>query len=156
MRWQRGILDRAHPRFLVGVSGIGVNADGTLILARHRFGTPEWRHLGGFIERGESLQQALQREIREETGWDIEVGPILEASTGHHWPRVEVVYAYRIVGGRLALSGELLEVRAFPATRLPPVRADHRGIVERHASAALAWARERRDPATIDVREVTT
>ncbi len=151
-RWQRFILDRAHPRFLVGVNGVGVNADRTVILARHRFGTPAWRHLGGFIERDESLPEALAREIREETGWEIEVGPLLEASTGHHWARVEIVHAYRVVGGTKRLSVELLEVAAFPLDRLPPLRADHRGILERHAETAIAWARGRRDPATIDIR----
>lgn len=149
VRWQRRILDRANPRFLVGVNGIGVDPDGALILARHRFGSPQWRLLGGFIERDESFQDALRREIREETGLEIEVGPILEANTGHRWARIEVVYAYRVVGGRLAPSGEIAEVGAFDASRLPELRADQRGVVERHAAAAWAWARERREPATI-------
>ncbi len=151
VRWQRRILDRAHPRFLVGVNGVGATDDGKVILARHRFGSPEWRLLGGFIAREESLQDALRREIREETGLEIEVGPLLEANTGHRWARVEIVYAYRVVGGRLALTSEVLEVSAFPPSQLPPVRADQRGLVERHAEAAVSWARARRDPATIGV-----
>ncbi len=149
--WQRRILDRAHPRFLVGVNGLGVGPDGAVILARHRFGAPAWRLLGGFIQRDESLQEALRREIHEETGLEIEVGALLEANTGHRWARVEIIYAYRAVGGHVALTGELLELRAFPPDELPAMRADHRGIVERHATAAWAWARERRDPATIAV-----
>ena len=149
VRWQRRILDRAHPRFLVGVNGIGVTESGDVILARHRFGSPQWRLLGGFIGRDESFQDALRREIREETGLEIEVGPLLEANTGHRWARVEIVYAYRVVGGVLALTGEVLEVASFPPAQLPAVRADQRGIVERHAAAAAAWARGRVDPATI-------
>ncbi len=148
VRWQRRILDRAHAKFLVGVNGIGVDPHGAVILARHRFGSPQWRLLGGFIQPGSSLQENLRREIREETGLEIEVGPILEANTGHRWKRVEVIYAYRAVGGRLAPTSEVLEVRAFAPDRLPDVRADHRGLVERHAAGAWAWARDR-DPATI-------
>jgi 8-oxo-dGTP pyrophosphatase MutT (NUDIX family) len=146
---QRRILDRAHARFLVGVNGLGIGAGGTVILARHRFGAPQWRLLGGFIARDESLQDALRREIREETGLAIEVGPILEANTGHRWSRVEAIYPYRVVGGRATLSEELLELREFAPDALPAMRADHRGIVERHFAAASAWARDRRDPATI-------
>lgn len=151
VRWQRRILDRAHPRFLVGVNGVGATPDGRVILARHRFGSPQWRLLGGFIRRDESFPDALRREIREETGLDIEVGPLLEANTGHHWARVEVVHAYRVVGGRLELTEELHEVRSFPRTELPPMRADHRGLVERHAALACEWARGRPGRATIQV-----
>lgn len=147
--WQRRILDRAHPHFLVGVNGVGVTADGQVILARHRFGSPQWRLLGGFIAREESLQDALRREIREETGLETEVGPLLEANTGHRWARVEIVYAYRVTGGRLALTNEVIEVAAFAPMQLPAVRADQRGLVERHAASAAAWARGRADPATI-------
>lgn len=147
--WQRRILDRAHSRFLVGVNGVGVGPDGRVILARHRFGSPQWRLLGGFIGREESFQDALRREIREETGLEIEVGPVLEANTGHRWARIEVVYAYRVTGGRLAPTGEILEVRSFAPGQLPEIRADQRGIVDRHAEAAWAWARERAEPATM-------
>jgi 8-oxo-dGTP pyrophosphatase MutT (NUDIX family) len=148
---QRRILTTAHPRFLVGVNGLGVGPSGTVVLARHRFGAPQWRLLGGFIARDESLQDALRREVAEETGLRIDVGPVLEANTGHRWARVEVIYAYRIVGGSVTLSEELLELREFPPDGLPAMRADHRGIVERHLAAAVAWARERHDPATIAV-----
>jgi ADP-ribose pyrophosphatase YjhB (NUDIX family) len=133
------------------VNGLGVGPAGTVILARHSFGAPQWRLLGGFIQRDESLQDALRREIAEETGFRIEVGPILEANTGHRWARVEAIYAYRVIGGRAALSEELLELREFSPDTLPPMRADHRGIVERHFGTAVAWARGRRDPATIAV-----
>src|SRR5712692_10914648 len=85
VRWQRRILDRTQPRFLVGVVGLGVTSRGEVILARHRFGSPRWRFLGGFLSRRESLEDALSREITEETGLRIEIGPLLEASTGFRW-----------------------------------------------------------------------
>lgn len=147
--WQRRILDRANPRFLVGVNGVGVDGSGRVILALHRFGSPRWRLLGGFIHRRESLPDALRREIGEETGLEIEVGPLLEANTGFRWARIEIVYGYRLTGGRVVASSELDEVRAFSPTDLPPLRADQRGLVDRHAATVWAWARDRADPATI-------
>jgi 8-oxo-dGTP diphosphatase len=144
VRWQRRILDRTQSRFLVGVVGLGVDPNGHVILARHRFGAPEWRFLGGFLSPRERLQDARAREVREETGIEIEVGPILEANQGYRWQRIELVYAYRPLGGTERLSQELIEVRAFDPADLPDVRADQRGIIERRASAAAEWARSKR------------
>lgn len=141
VRWQRRILDRTQPRFLVGVVGLGVDPNGRVILARHRFGAPQWRFLGGFLVPGERLEDALTREVREETGLEIEVGPILEANPGYRWQRVELVYAYRPRGGAERLSEEVIELRAFDPAELPDVRADQRGLIERHAARAAEWAR---------------
>lgn len=144
VRWQRRILDRTQPRFLVGVVGLGIDPRGHVILARHRFGAPEWRFLGGFLSPRERLEDGLAREVREETGIEIEVGPVLEANQGFRWQRVELVYAYRPIGGVERLSEELVEVRAFDPADLPDVRADQRGIIERRAASAAEWAKSRR------------
>jgi 8-oxo-dGTP pyrophosphatase MutT (NUDIX family) len=144
VRWQRRLLDRTQSRFLVGVVGLGVDPSGHVILARHRFGAPEWRFLGGFLSPRERLEDALAREIREETGIEVEVGPILEANQGYRWQRVELVYAYRPVGGAERLSEELVELRAFDPSDLPDVRADQRGIIERRTAQAAEWAQRRR------------
>lgn len=38
----------------------------------------EWSLPGGLLELGESLQDAVRREIKEETSLDIDVGPVIE------------------------------------------------------------------------------
>jgi ADP-ribose pyrophosphatase YjhB (NUDIX family) len=143
VRWQRRFLTAAHDRFLVGVVGLGVDHQGHVLLARHRFGAPQWRFLGGFLAKRERVEEALAREIREETALSAEVGPLLEVVTGYRWQRVELVFAYRVLSGRETLSDELLELRSFDPADLPDVRADQRGLIERHAAAAAAWARGR-------------
>jgi ADP-ribose pyrophosphatase YjhB (NUDIX family) len=141
VRWQRRFMTAAHDKFLVGVTGLGIDAEGRVLLARHRFGAPQWRFLGGFLAPKERVEDALTREVAEETGLRIEVGPVLEVVTGYRWQRVELVFAYRVVGGTQRLSEEVAEVRGFDPADLPDVRADQRGLIERHASAAAAWAR---------------
>jgi len=141
VRWQRRFMTAAHDRFLVGVTGLGIDAAGQVLLARHRFGAPQWRFLGGFLHPRERVEDALAREIREETGLAVEVGPVLEFVTGYRWERVEVVFAYRVSGGTAVLTSEIEELRSFAPDALPEMRADQRGLIERHAAAAIAWAR---------------
>jgi 8-oxo-dGTP diphosphatase len=141
VRWQRRFMSAANDRFLVGVTGLGVDDKGQVLLARHRFGAPQWRFLGGFLHPRERVEDALAREIREETGLVIEVGPVLEVVTGYRWQRVELVFAYRVTSGSVVLTDEVAELRGFPAADLPEVRADQRGLIERHATAAIAWAK---------------
>jgi ADP-ribose pyrophosphatase YjhB (NUDIX family) len=133
-------MTAAHDRFLVGVTGLGIDESGQVLLARHRFGAPQWRFLGGFLHPRERVEDALAREIREETGLVIEVGPVLEVVTGYRWERVEIVFAYRVAGGTAALTSEIEELRSFAPDALPEVRADQRGLIERHAGIAIAWA----------------
>ncbi len=143
VRWQRRFMTVAHDQFLVGVVGLGIDAQGRVLLARHRFGAPQWRFLGGFLGKRERLQDALAREIAEETGLVIEVGPVLEVVTGFRWQRVELVFAFRVTGGTLALTDEVAELRWCAIDALPEVRADQRGMIERHAGSAAVWARSR-------------
>jgi len=140
VRWQRRFMTVANARFLVGVTGLGVDPRGRVLLARHRFGAPQWRFLGGFLHPRERAEDALVREIREETGLAIEVGPVLEVITGFRWARVELVFAYRLTGGTEALTAEVAELAWFPIDVLPDVRADQRGLIERHLDRARAWA----------------
>jgi ADP-ribose pyrophosphatase YjhB (NUDIX family) len=140
VRWQRRFMTAANDRFLVGVTGLGVDRSGNVLLARHRFGAPQWRFLGGFLHRKERVEDALAREINEETGLVVEVGPVLEVVTGYRWARVELVFAFRVTGGAAALTAEVAELGWFPPDALPDVRADQRGMIERDAARAREWA----------------
>ena len=71
---------RVYPeRPIVGVGAIVL--DGTRVLLVKRAHEPlkgEWSVPGGAVEVGETLEEAIRREVREETCLDIEVGPIVD------------------------------------------------------------------------------
>ena len=67
----------AHP--VVGVGAVVVRDGRALVIKRaHEPRQGEWSLPGGLLELGESLQEAVRREIKEETSLDITVGPIIE------------------------------------------------------------------------------
>jgi ADP-ribose pyrophosphatase YjhB (NUDIX family) len=67
----------AHP--VVGVGAVIVRDARALIVRRaHEPRKGEWSLPGGMLHLGESLSEAARREVREETGLEIELGPIIE------------------------------------------------------------------------------
>jgi len=67
------------PRPVVGVGGVVIDADRVLLIKRaHEPLKGQWSLPGGRVELGETLEQAVAREVREETGLDVQVGPIVE------------------------------------------------------------------------------
>jgi 8-oxo-dGTP diphosphatase len=107
--------------FTVGVSGVVLNERDELLLLRHRFRESHaWELPGGFVERGETLDDALRRELREETGFEIDI--VDHIST--HISRVrhvDVSYLARIQSGALHVeSQEILDARFFRGDELPP------------------------------------
>jgi len=91
----------------VGVGAIIVNQEGRIFLARRgpKAGNERglWEFPGGSVEFGETLAQALRREIGEEYGVEISVGALVDvadhilATEGQHW--VSPTYICRIVAG---------------------------------------------------------
>ena len=65
-----------------------IDADGRVLICQRPQGKQLaglWEFPGGKVEAGESLQQALQRELREELNVDVTVGPVLWRAE-HQYP----------------------------------------------------------------------
>jgi 8-oxo-dGTP diphosphatase len=134
-----------HARFGVGVTGIVRTDDGQALLLRHRFWPPEgqWGFPSGFAKRGETFEETVVREVREETGLAVTVGPLLEFRLGDRY-RAEVYYAATLAGGLDGLvldRGEILEARLFPVDALPAAMPSlHRELARRGSRPGNASA----------------
>ncbi len=102
------------------VSAIVTDDRGALLLI-HRTDNKYWSIPGGGIEPGETVRQATAREVKEETGIDIEVigivgifsdpGHVAAYDDGEVRQEFSICFTTRILGGEIATSSESSEVR---------------------------------------------
>ena len=85
-----------------------IEKDGRILIARRKQGwrfAGKWEFPGGKIEPGETPEECLQRELREELDIDAEIGKFFCSST-YHYPHATVqllVYRAYHVAGEFAL-----------------------------------------------------
>jgi 8-oxo-dGTP diphosphatase len=97
-----------HPKHIVAVSGLISHPNGKILLIRSpRRG---WEFPGGQVEEGENLIEALRREIQEESGISVSIGPLVGIYSNTKSP-TKLMFGFLgdYVSGELATSDESLE-----------------------------------------------
>ena len=118
------ILSRIiRPLFQVFAAGVIFNQDNRILLVKstyqrfHPWGLP-----GGSLDYGESPEDAVKREVLEETGLIVEIKRLLLVKT---WSpdRVGMYYLCEITGGEIHPTDEVSETDFFSLNDLPDVRS---------------------------------
>jgi 8-oxo-dGTP pyrophosphatase MutT (NUDIX family) len=101
-------------------SAVVVNEAGELLL-QCRSDNGQWALPGGTMDLGETLAQTVVREVKEETGIDIDVtglvgiysdpGHVIEYDDGEVRQEFNVCFSARMIGGRLRSSAESTDLR---------------------------------------------
>jgi ADP-ribose pyrophosphatase YjhB (NUDIX family) len=115
-----GFVFYLDPKIAVGTI-IRTN-DHEIVLCRRAIapGYGRWVFPGGYVDRGEKLEEAAIREAREECGLEVELERLVSLHSYRGRTPVVIVYAARAVGGVLTVADEeSLEVRTFTAESIP-------------------------------------
>ena len=107
-------------RFQVTVGAVVINEEGRVLLLKHVFRPGSgWGIPGGFLEKGEQPEEAVRRELREETGLEVQSAAMAFLRTHKRPARVEIIYRCR-ADGEVKLEGyEIKSGDWFPADKLP-------------------------------------
>lgn len=117
-------------RPIVGVGAVVLRGGNVCLIRR---GKPpkagEWSLPGGSVELGETLETAVQREVREETGLDVTLGPLIDAvnfieesADGVRFHYVLIDYLAHAKPGQPTAGSDAAEAKFFTieeALRLP-------------------------------------
>jgi len=114
-----GFVFYVDPKLAVGA--ICVSPGGIVLLRRAiEPGYGAWVFPGGYVDRGEALEQAARREALEEINARIEIRRLLNVYSYPGRPVVVVVYEADLSGDSECRPGdEALEVRAFGSDAIP-------------------------------------
>lgn len=120
------------PKFLVGVVGVVLNHAGQVLLVKHTYRDKyPWGLPSGWLKRGERPMEALQREIKEETGMDVEVVKPLIVSGDDEWPRVDLIFLCRMIDGNFSPSEEVSSARFFDSHDLPEIMSSQKKLIQK-------------------------
>ncbi|MFX1565997.1 MAG: NUDIX domain-containing protein [Promethearchaeota archaeon] len=138
-------LSRQSP--VIAVDAVITLKDHGVVLVRRRYPPFQnyWALPGGMVELGETVEEALVREVKEETGLEVTlirlIGVYSDPTRDPRGHVISIAYLAQKVKGDFQKSNETSEVKSF--TTLPEKLAfDHRQILE--ASGALRRGEDRK------------
>lgn len=110
----------AYPRVSPAMMALVTHGRNLLLARSHRFPHGMYSALAGFVEPGETIEDCVRREVKEEVG--VDVGALTYfASQSWAFPHsLMIAYTAEYAGGELVPDGtEIADVRWFAADALP-------------------------------------
>jgi 8-oxo-dGTP diphosphatase len=117
-------------QFLVGVTGIIFNDKKEILLFKHTYRAHAWALPGGYLKSGEHPKEALEREIKEESGLVVSVDDSLKTRTDRDSARLDMCYTGILIGGDFVPSHEVSEYGFFAQDTLPLLRKNQVFLID--------------------------
>jgi len=120
-----GAVTWLDPKLAVAVV---IERDGKILMGLRGEGTREagkWGLPAGFVDRGEMVEDAARREIAEEVGLRVTLGPILTAISHPGEPVVLLVYPALSFEGEPAAQDDITAIGWFSPDALPDLAFAH-------------------------------
>jgi ADP-ribose pyrophosphatase YjhB (NUDIX family) len=126
------LMRQVNDQFLVGVTGIFLTENNETLLVKHTYRDKDnWSLPGGYAKGREHPKEALEREIKEESGFVVSVDKRIKIRTDRETARLDIVYAGKFIGGEFTPSKEVKEAGLFAFDDLPEIPQDQLFFIAR-------------------------
>lgn len=105
-------------QFTIGIFGIIFDEHKRVLLC-HRRDYDLWNLPGGGLEAGESPWDGLKREVREETGLEIEIIKLAGVYSKPDKNEIVLSFLCKVISGSLTLNDEADKIEYFDVETLP-------------------------------------
>ena len=85
----------------------------------------KWSFPSGYVDRGEKLESALEREVKEECGLAVSVKWLVGVYSDEGQAVVLVVYQAEVISGDLTARDETSDARVFKIDEMPELAFEH-------------------------------
>ena len=117
-------------QFLVGVTGVIFNDKNEVLLFKHTYRQHAWSLPGGYLKAGEHPTEALEREIKEESGLVVSVDEALKIRTDRTGARLDMCYVGVFIGGEFTPTKEVSAYGFFSQDTMPLLRSNQVFLIE--------------------------
>ena len=117
-------------QFLVGVTAIIFNEKQEILLFKHTYRQHSWSLPGGYMKSGEHPAEALEREIKEESGFVVSVDKSFKTRTDRTSSRLDLCYLGVFIGGEFRKSEEVSDYGFFSQDKMPLLRSNQVFLIE--------------------------
>lgn len=114
-----------HDEFLVATAGIFFDKYNRVLLFEHKFRNgSNWGIPSGYINSKEHPKEALEREVKEESGLIVSVDRRFKIRTDRKSARLEILYIGEYLGGEFKKTKEVDNSKLFEVDQLPKLPKD--------------------------------
>lgn len=117
-------------QFLVGVTGVILNEKNEILLFKHTYRKQSWSLPGGYLKAGEHPAEALEREIKEESGLVVSADDMLKTRTDRDGSRLDMCFVGVFIGGEFKPSNEVSEYGFFSKDSMPLLRSNQVFLID--------------------------
>ena len=108
-------MEHKTPKHIVAVAGYLINEENEVLLVKVHWRADKWELPGGQVEEGEALDQAVCREIKEETGLTVKPIGITGVYYNASMHILGIVFKVAYVSGEIKIQPEEIQEAKFVA-----------------------------------------